>query len=282
MLTAPRGRIIDAVSTPTGPSESFLIPVEAAEAYEANFVPAFFAQWAPLLCDAAEVSAGDRVLDVACGTGIVARVAADRVGPTQVGGVDLNEAMLTVARRVRPDIDWRQGDVGALPFPDASFDAVVCQMALMFFPDRVNALREMARVATGDGTVAVLVPSHLDLQPAYGPFVAMAAEHAGAEARSLLSTYFACGDMNALAGMFVEAGLNVVTTSTQLGQARFPSVDALVATEVESTPLGERITADVYERLRQGARDVLAPYTAGDGSLAAPFAVHIVAARPSV
>jgi ubiquinone/menaquinone biosynthesis C-methylase UbiE len=49
-------------------------------------------------------------------------------------GVDLNEAMLTVARRVRPDLEWQQGDVAALPFPDGSFDVVLCQMALMFFP----------------------------------------------------------------------------------------------------------------------------------------------------
>src|SRR5688572_8706675 len=108
--------------TSTEPSESFQIPIEAAETYEAVFVPAFFAQWAPILCDAADVTAGQRILDVACGTGIVARTAADRVGAENVVGVDLNEAMLSVARGVRPDIDWRQGDVAALPFDDDSFD----------------------------------------------------------------------------------------------------------------------------------------------------------------
>src|SRR5688500_3599509 len=124
----------------TEPSESFQIPLEAAEAYETAFVPAFFAQWAPILCDAAGVTAGQRILDVACGTGIVARTAADRVGAANVVGVDLNEAMLTVARRVRPDVDWRQGDATALPLDDGSVDTVLCQMALMFFPDRVEAL----------------------------------------------------------------------------------------------------------------------------------------------
>ena len=107
-----------------------------------QFVPTLFAQWAPMVCDAAEITAGQQVLDVACGTGIVARAAADRAGPGNVIGVDLNDAMLTVARRVRPDITWRQGDASALPFPDGTFDAVVCQMALMFFPDRARALRE--------------------------------------------------------------------------------------------------------------------------------------------
>jgi len=265
--------------TTTGPSESFQIPIEAAEAYEAAFVPAFFAQWAPILCDAAGLTAGQRILDVACGTGIVARTAADRVGPANVVGVDLNEAMLTVARRVRADIDWRQGDVAALPLPDGAFDAVVCQMALMFFPDRIRALREMARVLAPGGTVAVLVPSRLDAQPAYGPFVDMAAQHAGAEARSLLSTYFSCGDLDDLAAAFAHAGLHVAATGTHLGTARFPTVDALVATEVDSTPLGERITTDVYESIRAGARTVLAPFTTSDGRLEAPFEVHVVAGR---
>lgn len=265
--------------TTTEPSESFQIPIEAAEAYEAAFVPAFFAQWAPILCDAAGVTAGQRVLDVACGTGIVARTAADRVGSANIVGVDLNEAMLTVARRVRADIDWRQGDVAALPLPDDAFDTVVCQMALMFFPDRIQALREMARVVAKGGTVAVLVPSSLDSQPAYGPFVDMAAQHVGPEGRSLLSTYFSCGDLGDLAGAFAQAGLHRTTTGTHLGTARFPTVDALVATEVDSTPLGERITADVYEAIRVGARSVLAPFTTSDGRLEAPFEVHVVAAR---
>ncbi|MGH9118349.1 MAG: class I SAM-dependent methyltransferase [Acidimicrobiales bacterium] len=260
-------------------SESFQIPIEAAEAYEAAFVPAFFAQWAPALCEAAGVVAGQRVLDVACGTGIVARTAADLVGPANILGVDLNRAMLTVARRVRPDIEWRQGDVAALPFPDGSFDAVVCQMALMFFPDRSGALREMSRVATAGGAVAVLVPGQLDEQAAYGPFVDMASRHAGPEARSLLSTYFACGDIDQLAALFDRAGLVVTTTRTQHGTARFPSVDVAVATEVNSTPLGERLTPEVYERIVVGAREVLAPFTSHDGALAMPFASHIVVAQ---
>ena len=267
--------------TSAEPTESFQIPIEAAEAYEAAFVPAFFAQWAPILCAAAGITTGQNVLDVACGTGIVARTAADIVGPANVVGVDLNEAMLTVARRVRADIDWRRGDVAALPLPAGSCDAVLCQMALMFFPDRAGALRELARVAAPGGTVAVLVPSSLDAQPAYGPLVDMAAGHAGPEARSLLGTYFACGDVGDLVGLFEQAGLRDATTETHMGTARFPSADALVATEVESTPLGERLTIETYERIRAGARTVLAPFTTSAGALEAPFEVQVVSAcRP--
>jgi ubiquinone/menaquinone biosynthesis C-methylase UbiE len=98
------------------------------------------------------------VLDVACGTGVVAREAAKRLAePGQIVGLDVNEGMLTVADRLRPDIEWRQGDAGDLPFEDGSFERVLCQSALMFFPDPAQALREMARVVTVDGT-AVRTP----------------------------------------------------------------------------------------------------------------------------
>src|SRR5262245_50428962 len=167
-------------------TETFQVSAAAAEAYESTFVPALFAEWAPHLCDLAAVGPGQRVLDVACGTGIVARVAADRLGGAgHVVGVDLNDAMLTVARRVRRDLEWRQGNAEALPFPPASFDRVLCQMALMFFPDRARALREMRRVAAVGGVVALVVPASLGDQPAYGPFVEMATRHAGPEAASL-------------------------------------------------------------------------------------------------
>jgi ubiquinone/menaquinone biosynthesis C-methylase UbiE len=253
--------------------------MDAAEVYEARFVPAFFAEWAPHLVDLAGVAPGQVVLDVACGTGIVARTAADRLGATgRVVGVDLNDAMLAVARRVRPELEWRQGDVRALPFADRSFDTVLCQMALMFFPDRAAALREMRRVVAEGGTVAVLVPAHLDTQPAYGPFVEMAAHHAGPDAASLLSAYFACGRLEALTALVEAAGLRVTQTRTRLGRAKFPSVDEFVTTEVKGTPLGGRISAAAYERIRAGAGEVLRPFVTAAG-LEVPLEGHLVAGR---
>ncbi len=262
-------------------TETFQLSVTAAELYESKFVPAFFAEWAPHLVDLADVGPGQAVLDVACGTGIVARTAADRLAGTgRVVGVDLNEAMLTVARRVRPDLEWRQGDAGALPFPAASFDRVLCQMALMFFPDRREALREMRRVAAPRATVALLVPGRLADQPAYGPFVEMATRHAGPDAGSLLSAYFACGDLAGLTALVESAGLSVTGTRTRLGRARFGSVEEFVAAEVESTPLIARISAEVYGRIREGAREVLRPFTTAAGRVEVPLEGHLVAARP--
>lgn len=258
-------------------TETFQIPLEAAETYEERFVPALFAEWAPVIVEAAGVAPGQNVLDVACGTGIVTRTIADLLGGDgEVVGLDLNDSMLTVARRVRPDIEWRQGDVGDIPFPDGQFDVVTCQMALMFFPDRIRALSEMARVAKAGGTVAVLVPSSLDAQPAWGPFVDVAARHAGPEALSLLSTYWSCGDLAELRGQFSDAGLELRSVVTRIGTAHFPSVDALVTAEVESTPLIERIDDDVYGKIKEETRVVLDPFTTSSGALEAPIECHIV------
>jgi ubiquinone/menaquinone biosynthesis C-methylase UbiE len=262
--------------------ESFQITVEAAELYEAAFVPGFFAQWAPVICDLAGVKAGDRVLDVACGTGIVARTAAERTGPAgQVIGLDRNEAMLDVARRVGPGVDWRQGDAASLPFPDRGFDVVLCQMALMFFPDRPVVLREMARVVTGGGTVGLLVPSRIEAQPMFEPFVDLAARLAGPTARSLLTSYFVCGDLDEVTALVEGAGLRVSTAQRVDGWYRAPSVDAAVTTEVESTPLVERMSEATYRQLRRDAGDLLARFTDAEGRLEAPFECLAIAATPT-
>ena len=269
------------MSTTNG-TETFQIPLEAAEAYEERFVPALFAEWAAVLVEAAGIEPGMDVLDVACGTGIVTRTIADRLTDTgSVTGLDLNEAMLTVARRVRPDIDYRQGDVAELPFEDASFDAVTCSMALMFFPDREQALSEMARVIRPGGTLTIVVPSLLEAQPVWGPFVDVAVRYAGAEAASLLGTYWSCGDLDELRALFGSAGLHVTTSDTRFGTATFPSIDALVATEIESTPLLDRISEDAYGRIFEDTRKVLDPFTTPDGNLEAPIECHVVVARKS-
>lgn len=259
--------------------ETFQIPLEAAEAYEASFVPAFFAEWAPHLLDVAGVAGGQQILDVACGTGIVARTAADRIDAAGIVGVDLNEAMLTVARRLRPGLEWHQGDVAQLRFPDDRFDVVLCQMALMFFPDRTRALSEMARVTRPGGVVAISVPASLDEQPLWKPFMDMLAEHAGPEARPLLSTYWSCGDAAWLRGLFEAAGLGGARVTTRTCTARYASADAAVATEVESTPLIDRISAAAYERIKREARTLLRPYESDDGEVRMPIVGHLVSGR---
>jgi len=261
--------------------EAFQIPLGVAEVYEERFVPALFADWAPAVADAAGLVPGQQVLDVACGTGILARTAADRVGAEGgVTGLDLNRAMLTVAERVRPDLDWRQGDAQALPFADGSFDRVVCQMALMFFPDRSAAVREMARVVRPGGMVTLMAPATLaDAQPAWGPFVQVVVRHAGPEAADLMNTYWSAGDLDGLTGLLTDAGLDIVTSVTREGTARFGSIDQMITTEVESTPLVQRLTPQAYQQIRADAREALRPFGTSHGQARPPLVGHIVAGR---
>jgi ubiquinone/menaquinone biosynthesis C-methylase UbiE len=262
------------------PQESFQISAEVAELYEERFVPALFADWVGPVLDAAGVVAGDRVLDVACGTGILARTAADRVGRDGlVVGVDLNPAMLDVARRVRPGIGWRMGDAHALPFETAAFDRVVCQMALMFFRDRAAAIEEMARVVRPGQSVAVMTPATLDTQPAWRPFVEAAARHAGPDAVRLLGTYWAAGNLDELTTMMTQAGLKLVSARTRIGTATFESIDSMISTEVESTPLAARLSSRAYSRIRTDARTALSAFQAPDGRALLPLVGHIVVGR---
>jgi SAM-dependent methyltransferase len=260
-------------------AETFLITPAQADMYESTFVPAIFAQWAPLLLDAADVRPAQRVLDVACGTGILARTAAERVGPTgSVVGIDLNPAMLAVARRLRPDLDWQQGDAAELPFGESTFDVVLCQSALMFFLDATGALREMARVCRPGGSVGVQVYGSLQDQPAYGPWVEMVARLTGPEAVGLLSRYWVHGDLDVLTARFRSAGLAVAEVRTVVGSARWASIDQMVQIEVEGSPLIERISEMMYGRIRSESRDVLGMYQRDDGA-DVPILGHLVVAR---
>jgi SAM-dependent methyltransferase len=258
-------------------TDTFQVSLQVAETYEAAFVPSLFAGVARRLVDFAGVAPGRRVLDVGCGTGIVARLAADR-GAT-VTGLDLNEAMLTVARRLRPDLTWQRGDMAAMPLPDAAFDLTVCQSALMFVPDPTAALREMARVTAADGTVAVQLWASADRQRGFRPLAEAVARHAGPDSVDLVSTYFRLGDLDGFARRCSDAGLAVTAVATSEVTLHAPSVDAYVTTEVESTPLVERIDDAAYARIRTDARAGLAPFCDASGALALPFEIHLVRAR---
>jgi ubiquinone/menaquinone biosynthesis C-methylase UbiE len=148
----------------------------APENYERALVPAVFEPWAPQVVALAKPKAGDRVLDVACGTGVVARHAAERVGPSgRIVGLDLNPGMLSVAASVASKVSgnsaaitWREASAVEMPFADASFDVVYCQLGLQFFPDRPKALREMYRVLTPEGRLSLMVWRGIDQSPGSG------------------------------------------------------------------------------------------------------------------
>lgn len=261
-------------------TETFQITREQAEAYEKLFVPALFAQWAPLMVDIAHIEKGQRVLDVACGTGVAARAAADRVGPAgSVVGLDLNPAMLDVAAGTRRDIDWRHGDAANLPFGDNEFDAVVCQSALFFFPDVDAAVAEMARVVRPGGVVAIQTYASLDEQPGFVELDGIVHRIAADNAMQLLDTYWSQGDLPALCGTLSQARLDVVETRTTLGAAIYGSVENLIEIEVKGTPLADRLSDAQISQILAECTEVLARFLTPTGELAMPIRAYLVMGR---
>ena len=260
-------------------TETFQITAEQAEAYETLFVPALFAQWAGPLVEVARVRPGQRVLDVACGTGVVARAALEVVGGSgTVTGVDLNPAMLAVAARVQPDIGWHEGDVAALPFKSERFDAVLCQSGLFFFPDVPGAVAEMVRVLRPGGVLAIQTYASVDDQPGFLELERIVARFAPPDAIQLIETYWSQGDLPALVRILQDASLEVVETRTILGTAMYGSVDNLVETEIRGTPLVDRLAEEQIEQIVAESKTRLDGFMTSDG-LAMPIRAHLLAGR---
>jgi len=253
--------------------ENLRLDDAAAEFYEKNFVPAIFADWASLLVNVGDVVEEQRVLDVACGTGIVARKAAESVGKRgEVTGIDLNPSMLAVARRLHPEINWHEGDVASMPFADGSFDVVFCQAALMFFPDRVAALLEMRRVLRSGGKIAVLV---FGASLGYDLTADILEQVAGKEEGDIFRAPFCLRDADQVAALFTGAGFKSVKVETRQGAARFQSLDAFVRTEIDGWVLKGRVDIDA---MLLATRDRLRQFTAASGEVRIPIEAHIVTA----
>jgi len=262
----------------------FQLQGDAAERYERWVVPIVTGPWVPGLLDLAELRAGQHVLDVATGTGVVARLAARRVAPNgTVTGVDLNEGMLKAARQfaVPPGItiDWREGSALALPFSNRTFDVVLCQQGLQFFPDRVKALREMRRVLVSGGGVALSVWT--------GPspyFVAQReglARHISTEATKSFAAAFSLGDSEELRDLLRAADFHDVVVLPVRMTLRFPPPEEFLLKHLSALPVAELVAA--ANEVNRAAlvlhmKEAMRPYVDGYG-LAVPQDVNVVIAR---
>lgn len=210
-----------------------------AETYENYFVPAMFFPWATVLLRRAAPKSRERVLDVACGTGIVARSAAPLVGADgQVIAVDMNPAMLTVARTLPAPsgatITWQEGNAMSLPFPDGTFDLVLCQHGLQFVPDRMVAVREMRRVLAPGGRALVIVLQALTRHPVFEVLMESVALHLSLPILAVM-TPFALYDSDELQTLFTVAGFKKVEILSESIMARFPESDHFVPLAVASS-----------------------------------------------
>lgn len=249
----------------------------AAQVYEEFFVPALFQEWAGPVADAAGVTNGQRVLDVGCGTGIVARALARRVRATgSVVGLDVNEGMLAVAQQAAPGVEWRHGVAESLPFDDNRFDAVVSQFALMFFEDKAAALGEMMRVLRPGGRMVIAVWDTLQNTPGYAAMVALLRRLFGDAPANALAAPYSLGEPYALRALFGEAGIRDFEILTRLGMARFPSLASWVHTDIKGwTPAG-MIDDEQMALLLREARVALKPFVLDDGRVAFAAPGHLV------
>ena len=248
------------------------VSTTAAQVYETFFVPALFGQWVEPMLDAVHANEGDHVLDVGAGTGVVARVALQRVGATgSVVAVDPNEGMLAVARRLAPALDVRRGTAEELPIGDAEIDCVTCQFAMMFFSDPRRAIAEMRRVIRSTGRVAVATWASVENSPGYAAMVELLAEEIGDWAAEALRAPFCLGTPDQL-GDLMRPSFGDVRVIRREGQARFASLDDWLYTEIRGWTLSEHVDDDQFARLRASASERLARFVGADGvvSFAAP------------
>lgn len=258
--------------------------IAGAEAYESLFVPAIFGAWAPRVLEAADVGVGQRVLDVACGTGVCAREAARLVGQTgSVAGVDVNPGMLAIARRHAPTVEWREANAESLPFDDESFDAVVSQFGLMFFSSPVVAVREMLRVLRQDGRLAIAVFGRIEQAPAYAAEAALFERMAGVNAAAAVRAPFALGDWRKLGDLFGKTGVKTIRIKAEPGAARFPSVRTMVEADLRGwlPAMGVELDDELIESILEAAEDELAEFRTAEGEMETPAPAYIIKAEKS-
>ena len=224
------------------------------ENYERFFVPAIGAPLAADLVRSAALREGERVLDVACGTGVVTRLASERVGASgAVAGLDVNPGMLAVARAATPDgmsIEWHEANAEAMPLPDASFDVALCQMGLQFMPDKQAALREMRRVLVDDGRLALSVPG--PMPRIFAIMREAIARHIGVQAAGFVGQVFSLHDAEEIGRLVDGAGFHDVAVRAEAMSLRLPAPEAFLWQYVHGTPL-----AGAVAQVDDAGRDAL-------------------------
>lgn len=251
--------------------------------YERYFVPTIGAPLAIKLVEIADLQQGERVLDVACGTGVVARLAAEEVGAKgRVAGVDVNPGMLAVARSMNTPgapVEWHEANAESMPLPDEAFDVVFCQMGLQFMPDKVAALQEMRRVLTRGGRMLLNVPG-----PVGAIFSIMAdamERHVGSEAAGFVHQVFSLYEVSELRQLANEAGFHDVTVDANPGQLHLPPPKEFFWQYVQGTPLAIPVAEAGDDERAALERDVVAEWKKfeEDGAMTYEQNIVVVTAR---
>lgn len=256
--------------------------IEAGRGYESLFVPALFDQWTRHLIEGASIRKGSHVLDVACGTGVLARNALSRTGPGgRVTGVDPAPGMLAAAEEIEPGIDWVLCGAEALRLQDESFDCVVSQFGMMFFEDREKSVEEMFRVLKHGGSLAIAIWNTVEQNPAYADIIAVLQEHVGTAAADALRLPYSLGDHDEVTSVLDNSGFTSINVETKVESARFPSSRHMVEAELRGwLPLFDIMLSEAEINEVLAASDsTLSKYTSSSGHAVFPTSAHVITAR---
>lgn len=235
----------------------------APENYQRFFVPAIGRPLAEDLLREAELKAGERVLDIGCGTGVVTRLAAKQVGREgTVAGLDINPGMLAVAKSVTsPElgIEWYEASADAIPLPDKAFNVALCQLSLQFIPDRSKALQEVHRVLAQDGRLILSVPGPAG--PLFETLAKAMSRHISAQAAKFVQAVFAVHDESELEALLRAAGFREVGLEAETRELPLPRAREFLWQYVGSTPLAG-LVAEASEEARSAFEgEVLAKWS---------------------
>ncbi len=250
--------------------ETFQLSDDAALLYERQKVPGMFKPLANAVLARVPVASDERIVDLACGTGIVARLAAAGLGPgARITGADLNPGMIRAARALTAAegerFHWHEADVSHLPFPDGAFSLAFCQQGLQFFPDKPAALREIARVLAPAGRLALTVWS--EIPPLFEAIAAALARHFDADLAARGLAPFAFRDETVIAGLILDAGFAECAAERLAVERSFAASTESLRDEIIGNPVGADFAAGSAARQEAVLGDVLAvlaPYRRGD------------------
>ena len=256
------------------------------EIYERALVGPLFRPFAEQLVARAALNRGDSVIDVACGTGIVARLVRERLGPdARIVGVDVAPAMLAVARAVDQTIDWRQGNATSLPVSASErFTALTCHQGLQFMPDKAVAIREMRRVFAPGGRVAIATWSSLERLPGMVKLNAVAEQHVG----RISDSRHSFGDVNALRQLLIDGGFRDVGMAAFSHDVQFAdgalfarlNAMAVIGMSEKGKGMSETERGELAERIAAESRDAIGRATK-NGVFVLPLETILATARVS-
>ena len=254
-----------------------------AENYQRYFVPSIGSPVAEDLIETAGLRRGERVLDVACGTGVVTRLAAECVGPSgSVAGLAPHPGMLAVARAATPSgvsIDWYEAGAEAMPLPDDSFDVVLCQMGLQFMSNKPAALREMRRVLRAGGRIYVNVPG--PKPPLFGIMTEALTKHIAPQAGTFVDIVFSLHDVAELTKAMRDAAFGEIDVQTGPKSLRLPAPADFLWQYLYSTPLAEPVSKAGAEQRVALEQEVCSRWQSyvSDGGLPLTVGMTTAAAR---